>query len=159
MEFIIGNLCRNPCTSARGFRNGSVNVFPGRLVRPSRRISQTRKEAVSCFRQWHGRDVRIQGVLPTCDSYPSSPTGLRFQQVDLESLRQLRGVEAFLKTFFWELVERTDAVLLCNDDPIIGWRRKKGIESMHMKHRRCGLVTYLVIAMQSRSRGPQEGWP
>ena len=136
-----------------------MNVFPSSFVTPSRRISQMHQEVVNCFRRWHGGDVRIDGLLPTCDSYPCSPTHLRLQQVDLNNFHPLRWVEAFLKRFFLELFERTDAVLLCNDDPIIGWRRKKDFESMHMKHRRCGQVAYLVIAMQSRSRARQEGLP
>ena len=136
-----------------------MNVIPGGLVRPTRRIPQMHKTVVSCFRRWHGSDVEIDGLLAICDCYPSSPTRLRPQQVDLNNLHPLRWVEAFLKTFVSELFERTDAVLLCNDDPIIGRRRKKGLESMHMKHRRCGPVTYLVIAMQSRSRAPREGLP
>ena len=57
----------NPGTSARGFRNGSVNEFSGSLVRSSRRISQMHKEVVSCFRRWHSGDVQIDGLLPTCD--------------------------------------------------------------------------------------------
>ena len=159
MEFIIGNLWWNPCTYARGLRNGSVNVFRGRLVRPSPRISQMHKEVVSCFRRWHGGDVQINGLLPTCDSYPSNPACVCLQQVDVNNLHPLRWVKALLRTFVSELFERTNAGLLCNDDPIIGWRRKKGFESMHMKHRRCGQVTDLVIAMQSPSRAPQEGVP
>ena len=35
VEFIVENLCTNPGTSARGFRDGAVNVFPCSLVRPS----------------------------------------------------------------------------------------------------------------------------
>ena len=61
----------------------------------------------------------------------------------------------FVSQFF----QRTDAVLLCNDDPIISCRRKNGLASMHMKHHRCDQLMYLVIAMQSRSRAPQVGWP
>ena len=68
-------------------------------------------------------------------------------------------VKAFCKMFVSELFEHTNAGLLCNDDPIIGWRQKKGLKSMHMKHRRGGQVTCLVIAMQSPSRAPQEGVP
>ena len=97
-----------------------MNVIPGRLVRPSQRISQMHKEVVNCFRRWHGKDVQMDGVLPTCDSYPSGPTRLRLQQVDVNNLHPLRWVKAFLKTFVSELFERTDAVPLCNDDPIIG---------------------------------------
>ena len=134
-------------------------VCRGRLVRPSRRISQMHKEVVSCFRGWHGGDFRIGRLLSTCHSYPSSPTGLRLQQIDLDNSHLLRWVEAFLKTFVSALFGRIDAVLLCNDDPNIDWRGKKGFESMHMKHGRCGLVMYLVIAKQSRSRPPQEGLP
>ena len=67
LEFIIGNMWWNPSTSARGFWDGSVNVFSGSLVRPSRRISQMHKEVVSCFRRWHGGDVDIDGLLLTCD--------------------------------------------------------------------------------------------
>ena len=36
---------------------------------------------------------------------------------------------------------------------------KTVLGSMHMKHHRCDQVTYMVIAMQSRSRAPQVGWP
>ena len=107
----------------------------------------------------HGGDVQMDGLFLTCESYPSSPTGLRLQQVDLHTLHPLRWIEALLQTFVSELFERTEAVLLCNDDPIIGWRQKKGFESMHMKHRRRGPVTYLVIAMQSQSRAPKDGLP
>ena len=138
---------------------GSVNVFPGRLVRPSRRMWQMHKEVASCFRRWHSGDVQIDGLLPTRDSYPSSPTRPRLQQVDLNNLNPLRWVEAFLTLFVSELFERTDEVLLCSNDPVIGRRRKKSFESMHMKRRRCGLVMHLVIGMQSRSRAPQEGLP
>ena len=115
------------------------------------------KEAVSRFQRWYRGDFQIDGLLPTCDSYPSSPTGLRLQQVDLNNLHPLWWVQALLKRFVWNLFEHTDAVLLCNDDPIIAWRQREGFVSMHMRHRLCGQVTYLVIAMQSQSRAPQEG--
>ena len=136
-----------------------MNVFPCSLVRPSRRISQMHKEVVSCFRRWHDGDVQIDGLLPTSDCYSCSPTGLRFQQVDLHHLHPLRWVEALLKTLVSQCFQRTDAVLLCNDDPIVGWRRKQVFQRMNMKQQRCDRVTYLVIAMQSRSRAPQEGLP
>ena len=135
-----------------------MNVLPGSLIRPCRRILQMHKEDVSRLRRWHAGTVQIDGLLLTCNSYPSSPTGLRREQVDLNSLHPLRWVEALLKTFVSELFERTEAVLLCNDYPMIGWRQKNGLESMQMKHRRCGQITYLVIGMHSRSRGPQEGF-
>ena len=61
--------------------------------------------------------------------------------------------------FVLELLEPTNAVLLCNDDPIIGWRRKKGLEGMHVNYGRCGPVMYLVIAMQSLSGAPEEALP
>ena len=136
-----------------------MNVIPCGLVTPSWRIPQMRKKVVNCFRRWHSKDVEIAGLLTTCDCYPSSPTPLRLQQVDLPNLHPLRWVEVFLRTFVSELFQRKDAVLLCNDDPIISCRCKRGLESMHMKHRQCGAVTYFVIAMQSRSRAPQEGLP
>ena len=88
---------------------------------------------------------------------PSRKAG--FQQVDLHHLHPLRWVEARLKRFVPDSFQRTDAVLLCNDDPIVGCRRKNGLASMHMKHHRCDQGTYLVIAMQSRSRAPQVSWP
>ena len=159
LEFIIGNLWRNPCISARGLWNCSVKVIPGRLVRPSRRIPQMHKEVVSCFGRWHGRDVQIHGKFPTCDCYPSRPTRCRLQQVDLNNLHPLRWVEAFCKKFALQLNECPDTVLLCNDDIIIGGRQKKIRETTHMKHCRYDPVTYLVIAMQSRSQAPQGGLP
>ena len=97
-----------------------MNVIPHGLLRPSRRIPQMHKEVVSCFRRWHGRDVQIDGVLPTCDCYPSGPTRLCLQQVDLNNFHPLWWVEAMLKTFSPQLNARTDTVLLCNADPIIG---------------------------------------
>ena len=96
-----------------------MNVISGRLVRPSRRIPQIHKKVVSCYRWWEGRDVEIDGLLATCDCYPRSPTCLRLQQADVNSLHLLRCVEAFLKAFVSELSERADAVVLCNDDPFI----------------------------------------
>ena len=51
-----------------------------------------------------------------------SPTGFRFQQVDLHHLHPVRWVEALPKTLVSECFQRTDAVLLCNDDPSVGWR-------------------------------------
>ena len=122
LEFIVGNLWWNPGTSARGFRDGAVNVFPCSLVRPSRRISQMHKEVVSCFRRWHGGDVQIDGLLVPGDCYSCSPTSFRFKQVDLHHLHPLRRVEALLKRLVSECFQRTDAVLLCNDNPIVGWR-------------------------------------
>ena len=130
----------NPTTSARGFRDGSVNVYPCSLVRPSRRISQMHKEVVSCFRRWHSGDVQIDGLLPSGDGWSGSPTGLRFQQVDLHHLHLLRWVKAQRNTLVSQLFQRTDAVLLCNDDPIISWRQKQGFKRMHMKHPRCDQV-------------------
>ena len=50
LQFITGNLWWNQGTSACGFRDGAVNVFPCSLVRPSRRISQMHQEVVGCFR-------------------------------------------------------------------------------------------------------------
>ena len=96
-----------------------MNVISGGLVRPSRRIPQMHKKAVSCCQWWEGRYVKIDGLLATCDCYPSSPTRLCLQQVDVNNLHLLRWVEAFLKAFVSELFERTDAVVLCNDDPFI----------------------------------------
>ena len=122
LDFIVENLWWNPGTSARGFWDGAVNVFPCSLVRPSRRISQMHKEVVSCFQWWHGGDVQIDGLLPTGDCYSCSPTGFRFQQVDVHHLHPVRWVEALLKTLVSECFQRTDAVLLCNDDPIVSWR-------------------------------------
>ena len=99
-----------------------MTVFPCSLVRPSRRISQMHKEVVSCFRQWHGGDVQIDGLLLTGDCYSCSPTSLRFKQADHHHLHPLRWVEALLKTLVSQCFQRTDAVLLCNDDPIVGCR-------------------------------------
>ena len=122
LEFIVRHLWWNPGTSGRGFRDGAVNVFPCSLVRPGRRISQLHKEVVSCFRQWQGGDVRINGLLPTGNCYSCSQAGFRFQQVDLHHLHPLQWVEALLEKLVSECFQRTDAVLLCNDDPIVGWR-------------------------------------
>ena len=80
------------------------------------------KEVVSCFRRWHGGYVQIDGLLPTGDYYSCSPTGFGFEQVDLHHLHPLWWVEALLKTLVLECSQRTDAVLLCNDDPIVSWR-------------------------------------
>ena len=99
-----------------------MNVFPHSLVRPGRRISQMHKEVVSCARRWHGGNVQIDGLLLTGDCYSCSRTGFRFQQVDLHHLHPLRWVKALLKTLVLECFQRTDAALLCNDDPIVSWR-------------------------------------
>ena len=53
-------------------------------------------------------------------------------------MHPLRWVEDFIKTFVSQLNERTHTVLFYNDNSIIGWRQKKGRESMHMKHSCCG---------------------
>ena len=121
-QFIIRNLWWNPGTSARAFLDGAGNVFPCSLVRPSRRIWQMHKEVISCFRRWHGGDVHIDGLLPTGDCYSCSLTGFRFQQVDLHHLHPLGWGKALLNTLVSECFQRTDAVLLCNDDLIVGWR-------------------------------------
>ena len=104
LEFIVGNFRWNPGTSARGFRDGAVNVFPCSLVRPSRRISQMHKEFVSCIRRWHGGDVQIDGLLPTGDCYSCSPTGFRFQQVDLHHLHPLSKKRCFWNALGYTLV-------------------------------------------------------
>ena len=96
-----------------------MNVISGGLVRPSCRIRKMHKQVPSCYRWWEGRDVEIGGLLATCDCYPSSPTRLCLQQADVNNLHLLRWVEAFLKAFVSELSEGTDAVVLCNDDPLI----------------------------------------
>ena len=99
--------------------------------------------------QWEGQDVPL--VRPSsCNVKGGIPSSRRYLPT---------WVEALLKMFLSELFHRTDAVLLCNDDLIVGWRRKKGFKSMHMKHHRCDQVTYLVIAMHSRSRAPEVNWP
>ena len=136
-----------------------MNVFPCSLVRLSWRISQMHKAVVSCFRRWHSGAVKINGLLPTGDCYSCSPTGFRFQQVDVHHLHPLRRVEALLKTLVSQCFQRTDAVLLWNDDRIVGWRSKQGFQRMNMKQQRCDRVTHLVIAMQSRSKAPREGLP
>ena len=96
---------------------------------------------------------------PAIATHVAQPFFFRFQQVDLHHLHPLRWVEALLKTLVSECFQRTDAVLLCKDDPIVGWRRKQGCKRMHMKHQRCDRVTYLLIAMQSRSGAPLGGLP
>ena len=59
------------------FRSRPLEWFsecdPWRTLRPSQRIPQMHKKVVGCFRRWHGREVQINGLLPTCDRYPSSP--------------------------------------------------------------------------------------
>ena len=105
---------------ARGLQNGSVNVIPHGLLRPSRRVAQMHKEGFSCFRRSHCRDVQIHGLFSTCDCYPSGAAHLRLQLVDLDNFHALQRAEASLKMFPQQLNDRTDTVLLCNDHPVIG---------------------------------------
>ena len=82
-----------------------------------------------------------------------------FNRLTFTTCIHCRGFEALLKTLVSQCFQRTDAVLLWNDDRIVGWRSKQGFQRMNLKQQRCDRVTYLVIAMQSRSRAPHEGLP